>query len=165
MDKNIAPITYTFSAKDIREQRLEGFVALFTRSALASHEAAHALLNTVQIDFDLGRRKGVAACDVPQVQKLCGRLFDECPVLPWIAALGTQSYCEVIYSILPDIQVSYEEPRSYEVLYKEADMEKAIARQVAAIRRVGETAKIQPEIVRERIESLSRYLRQGVNIR
>jgi len=164
MDKNIAPIIYTFSAKDIREQRLDGFLALFTRSALASHEAAHALLNSVRLDFDLGRRKGVAACDVPRVRELCWRLVAECPVLPWIASLGTQSYCEVIYSVLPGVRVSYEEPGSYEVLYKEADMEEAIARQVAAIRRVGETARIQPEVVRERIESLIRYLREGVNI-
>jgi hypothetical protein len=164
MDKNIAPIIYTFSAKDIRQQRLDGFLALFTRSALASHESAHALLNSVQLNFNLGRRKDVTACDVPQVRTLCLRLFAECPVLPWIANLRTQSYGEVVYSILPNIQVTYDEPGSYEVVFKEADMEEALVRQVAAILRVGETAKIQPDVVRERIESLTRYLREGVNI-
>jgi hypothetical protein len=167
MSKTIGPITYSFSAEDIRKQRVEGFAALFTMKSLSTTAAATQLVNSVHIGFDLPKdKRGVAPCELPEVRAFCRRLFDACPVLPWVAALNSQLYIGLIYSILPEVRVMYREdrPGKYFTTFAVEEMEEIITQQVKMAEKIGKRAKLYPVQIGARTLSLQRYLRDGKDI-
>jgi hypothetical protein len=69
-------------------------------------ESARALRNSLHLALEAETLK-IAQFEVPAVRAFCKRLVDGCPVLPWVAALSSPFYREIIYAILPEIRVAY----------------------------------------------------------
>ena len=163
--RNHFPIVYTFSAKEIKEQKLAGILALFTRSALAKKESARALCNSLQLSLQ-NEDMAKARCEVPEIRAFAQRLVEECPVLPWVVNLSTPFYREVIYSILPELHVTYQDhkPGKFAATYRIGDMEKIIRSQEKEIARIGKRAGISTGTYRQRAFDVARYLRDGVDL-
>jgi hypothetical protein len=163
--QNHFPIVYTFSEEDIQNQRLTGFLALFTAAAVARRETALALRNTLHLGFpSLGMKK--ARFENAAIRAFCKRLLKECPILPWVVGLSTPFYREVIYSVLPEIRVTYrdQKPGKYQVTYRVEDMDRVIHKQVKQIEKIGKTAGIYPVAIEARQIRLNRYLRDGEDL-
>jgi hypothetical protein len=163
--RNHFPIVYTFSSEEIKKEQLDGFLALFTESAIAKRDAALALRGSLHLSLESESKK-IARFEITAVRRFCNRLLNECSVLPWVAALSTPFYREVIYGVLPEIRVAFQDqkPGKYSVTYRVADLEKVIARQVKAIEKIGKRAGIYPVAIEARASTLSRYLHDGVDI-
>ncbi len=117
--RNHFPIVYTFSEEEIQNQQIAGFLALFTEAAVAKRDNALALRNTLHLGFpSVGSKK--VRFESPAYRAFCKRLLSECPILPWVAALSSPFYREVIYSVLPEIRVTYrdQKPGKYQVTYR-----------------------------------------------
>ena len=165
---NIGPIVYSFSYEDIRTQHLDGFLALFTEQSVSSPAGARALMGAVHINLDLpADKKKTAPCEIPEVRAFCKRLMAECPILPWIAALSTPFYMNVIYSILPEIRVTYfdDQPGKYRTTFPGKDMENIIEKQVKAVAKIAKRAKVSPVTAGARVMGLQAYLQEGKSLR
>jgi hypothetical protein len=83
-----------------------------------------------------------------------------------LAALSNQLYMDIVYSILPEIQVTYRDdrPGKYSTTFPIEDMEKVIVQQVKMAEKIGKRAKLYPIQIGARTLSLQRYLREGEDI-
>jgi hypothetical protein len=142
------PIVYSFTAEQIRKQQLGGLLALFTRSAVTQADGAGALLNSLHLALE-NKSKPKASFENPDIRAFAQRLVKECSVLPWVAGLSTPFYREIVYTILPEIHVTYQDhkPGKYAVTYRVEEMEEVIADQVKQIKGIGELAGVSPDAV------------------
>jgi hypothetical protein len=159
------PIVYSFTAEQVKNQQLAGFLALFTEAVLAQRESALALRNSLQLALpSVGRN--TARFENEHIRAFCKRLVRQCPVLPWVASLSTPFYREVIYATMGEIHVTYQDqkPGKYAATFGVEEMEEIIGGQVEQISKIGYGAGVSPKVVEERISSLTRYLRDGVDL-
>ena len=161
----VPPVLFTFSVKDIRDLRLDAFQALFTHAAVCSYEGGRALLNSVYINLDMGRKVDVLPCEIPWMRKFCRRLVWDCPVLPWVAFLGNEAYQQIVYASLNEAKVVHHGDGKYEITYRVAEMDALIARQIAQMQYINDNSGyMPPEILRGRVEALTAYLKDEATV-
>jgi hypothetical protein len=140
-------------------------LALFTHPAVSTGDGARALCNSVHLSLET-EDNVKARFELPEVRAFAQRLLTLCPILPWVAGLSTPFYREIIYAVLTELHVTYQDrkPGKYAVTFRIEDMEEIIRSQEKEIVRIGKQAGISSEFYEQRASDLARYLRDGVDL-